>query len=131
MKHESSTAWADYVDSRRRLIHEWRDQGWTLDDIAHRLTLAEGQLESILEQAVEPPFPGSSRYQLIEWKRRANALEAEVHAAGGVPSEPPKESEFRALAMHPDPELCGCQYWTDHPRPGQHHPGCQHAKAKP
>lgn len=122
------TAWPDYVDARRRLIHEWKEQGVSDEDICIRIQLEVEQIAVIAQQPTDPPFPGSSRYQLLEWRQRAAALEAEVHAAGAVPSEPPKESGFHALALHPDPECCGCQYWTDHPRPGEHHPRCEHAQ---
>lgn len=120
------TAWADYVDARLQLVHHWRHEGASLDDIASRLTIDVERIAVWLKS--EPlPFPGSSRSQLAEWKARVAALEAELHAAGAMPSEPPKESEFRALRTHPDAELCGCQYWTDHPRPGMHHSLCEHA----
>lgn len=125
------SAWPDYVDARRRLVHEWREQGWSVDDIAGKLEVFPWQVDQLLQEPLDPPFPGSSRHQVIEWRKRINALEAEIYAAGAVPSEPPKESEFRALTAHADPELCGCQYWTDHPKPGRHHPKCEHAEAEP
>jgi hypothetical protein len=122
------TAWVDYVDARRRLLHEWHEQGVSAEDMAVRIELWTEQIEAILAQPTEPPFPGSARFQLEEWKRRVAELEAELYAAGATPSNPPPvESQFRALKLHPDPECCGCQYWTDHPRPGQHHPQCEHA----
>lgn len=120
------TAWVDYIDARRRMIHEWHEQGVSAEDIMIRLELDADQVETILRQPADP-FPGSSRAQVREWRARASALEAELHAVGAVPSTPPTESGFHALALHPDPECCGCQYWTDRPRLGQHHPLCEHA----
>lgn len=121
------SAWADYVDGRRQVIHQWKNEGASTEEILVRLELDAELVEQCL-RAEATPFPGSSRWQLNAWRARCAALEAEVHAAGAVPSEPPKESGFHALALHPDPECCGCQYWTDHPRPGQHHPRCEHAR---
>lgn len=121
------TAWVDYVDARRRLVHEWKEQGVCDDDIAIRLELEPVQIEAIGQQPTEPPFPGSSRYQLIEWQRRVRELEAELHAAAAGVSKGPSESQFRALLPHADAECCGCQYWSDHPRPGEHHPNCDQA----
>lgn len=122
------TAWVDYVDARRRLLHEWAEQGVSREDMAVRIELDDERIAAILSQAPDPPFPGSARYQVLEWRKRCADLETELQAAGAVPSEPPPvESMFRSLRLHPDPELCGCQYWTEHPRPGEHHPQCEHA----
>lgn len=119
------SAWADYVDARQQLVHQWRCEGVSIEDIVLRLEVDSERVETWLR--TEPlPFPGSSRAQLEEWKRRGAALESEVYAAGGVPSEPPKESEMRSLKLHPDPECCGCQYWTDRPLFGEHHELCEH-----
>lgn len=122
------TAWVDYVDARRRLIHEWHAQGVTDEEIAIRIELDVERVASIVGQPADPPFPGSARHQVLEWKRRVAELESELYAVGATPSTPPLESEFRALRLHPDPECCGCQFWTDHPRPGTHHPQCEHAR---
>lgn len=126
------TAWVDYVDARRRLLHEWQEQGVAHDEMAVRIELDEQRVANILVQPADPPFPGSARHQVLEWKRRCAELEAELHAVGAVPSEPPPlESMFRSLRLHPDAEVCGCQYWTEHPRIGQHHPQCEHARVLP
>jgi len=123
------TAWVDYVDARRRLIHEWAGQDVGAEDIAIRLALETEQVADIIAQPADPPFPGSARHQVLEWKARVAALESELHAVGAIPSEPPPiESQFRALALHPDPECCGCQYWVDHPREGVHHAHCEYAR---
>lgn len=123
------TAWVDYVDARRRLIHEWHRQDVSAEDIAVRIAIEPEQVQAIITQSAEPPFPGSARHQVLEWKKRCSDLEAELQAVGAVPSEPPPvESMFRSLALHPDPECCGCQYWVEHPRPGEHHEQCEHAR---
>jgi hypothetical protein len=127
------SGWADYIDARAQLVHQWRSEGASIEDIVSRLEVDAERVENWLRS--EPlPFPGSSRAQLAEWKERAAALEQELHAVGAThtPTPPPPiDSELRALAPHPDPELCGCQYWTDAPASGtRHDPRCEHA-AKP
>ena len=119
-------AWADYVDGRAQLIHQWHREGASVEDILVRLELDAPIVEQVLRNP-PLPFPGSARAQVAAWRDRCQALEQEIHAAGGTPSDPPKESGIHALALHPDPECCGCQYWTDHPKPGEHHPLCEHA----
>lgn len=119
------SAWSDYVDARQQLVHQWRREGLSIEEIVIRLEVDSERIETWLR--TEPvPFPGSSRAQLIEWRARAGALEAELHAARAAQSEPPMQSEMRSLKLHHDPECCGCQYWTDRPLHGQHHKQCEH-----
>jgi len=130
---QRSASWADFVDARRRLVHEWRAHGEEPAHIARRLATAPELVALILRQPVDPPQPGSTRAQRDEWKRRALAAEAQLQG-GATPDPavpPPTESEFRSLALHPDPECCGCQYWVDTPLPTigvEHNPHCEHAK---
>jgi hypothetical protein len=139
------TAWLDYLDARRRMIHEWREQGIEPGDIAIRLEVDVDRVDEILEQLVEPPLPGCSRDVAARLRRRVAELERELHrevpAADRppgmrhtvpwlpVPREPRADaSEFGALELHPDPERCGCQYWHDTIIAGEHNPRCAHAK---
>lgn len=127
-----TTAWLDYLDARRRMVHEWHEQNISAADIAVRLEVDVERVEQIVEELIDPAVPGSSRDVAARLTRRVADLEGELHRA--VPPErPPSESEFRALASHPDPELCGCQYWGDSTAAGGHHnPRCEHApKARP
>lgn len=120
------TAWADYVDARLLYVHQLRSEGASVEQIVGRLEVDAETVEAWLRQA-PVPFPGSSRAQLDEWKTRVSALEAELHAAALSQRSAPIESEFRALRLNPDPELCGCQYWAHAPGGGKHHPRCMHA----
>jgi hypothetical protein len=127
-----SAVWADFVDARRRLVHEWREQGNTPAHIARRLVVAPELVEVILRQAIDPPQPGSVRAQRDEWKRRALAAENALHLVPSTapPVPPPTLSELRALALDPHPAACGCQYWVDTPPESagdQHNPHCEHA----
>ena len=124
------TAWADYVDGRQQIIHQWRGEGASTEQIAARLGVETDLVEHWLKTGALP-YPGSSRAQLAEWRGRAERLELALQRSS--PSEPPPgtrapiESEMRALRMHPTPELCGCQYWSDAAPDGEHHPRCMHA----
>jgi DNA-binding transcriptional MerR regulator len=125
------SAWSDYLDARQQLVHQWRDNGMSIEDIVHRLEVDAESIESWLKSA-PLPYPGSSRAQLAAWKTRAAELEAALHAARSEPPPPgsvPAVSEMRGLRLHPEPSLCGCQYWTDAPLEDAHHPRCIHAKA--
>lgn len=125
------TAWADYVDARQQLVHQWRREGASVEDIVGWLEVDEARVQKWLATAPEP-FPGSVRAQLGEWKLRAEKLEAALHAAHTEPPPPssagraPIESEMRALRLDPHVELCGCQYWTDAIE-GAHHARCIYA----
>jgi hypothetical protein len=126
------TAWLDYLDARRRMVHEWREQGVAPADIAVRLEVDTEHVERIVGQLVDPPLPGCSREVAARLARRVADLERELHGAPTPPPErptTPSESEFRALRLHPDPEVCGCQYWRD-ATPGKHHPRCEHPHGK-
>ena len=131
------SAWADWVDARGQLVHQWRSEGASVEEIVSRLDVDAERVESWL-RAPPLPFPGSSRAQLDEWKARVAALEAEAYAPGCAPPRPSDgsteavsvPSEMRSLRMHPDPECCGCQYWATTTSPGspaRHHVGCIHA----
>jgi hypothetical protein len=126
------SAWADYLDGRLQVIHQWKGEGASIEEISVRLEVDPERIEIALR--TEPvPYPGSSRAQLAEWRARAERLELALQRSS--PSEPPPgtrapvESEMRALRMHPTPELCGCQYWADAAPDGAHNPRCIHAKA--
>lgn len=123
------TAWADYVDARQQLVHQWRREGASVEDMIGWLEVDAARVERWLSTAPEP-FPGSVRAQLAEWKARAEALETALHATHTEPppssGRAPVESEMRALRLDPHVELCGCQYWTAAVE-GEHHPRCIHA----
>lgn len=124
-----ASAWADYVDARRQLIHQWHGDQVRPSDIAIRLALDVPLIEHILAQAPDP-MPGSSRYQALALARRVEDLEQELHRVRSTapPVPTPAESELRSLALHPHPARCGCQYWSGTPRPGDaHNPHCEHA----
>lgn len=121
------TAWLDYVDARRRLVHEWHEQGVDVDAICFRIEQTPEQITAIISQCPDP-LPGTARWQVRELRRRVLALEQELHAMQVVTIPPPTESEMRALKPHPDPECCGCQYWVDTRQPAVlHNPRCEHA----
>lgn len=127
-----SAVWADYVDARRRLVHEWREQGNSPGHIARRLDVAPELVDLILRQTVDPPQPGSVRAERDEWKRRALAAEATIHVVRTTPPPvpPPTDSEVRSLTLDPHPAACGCQYWLDTPLESagdKHNPHCQYA----
>lgn len=123
-----TTGWLDYIDARRRMIHEWAEQRIGAADIAIRLEVDVEHVEKILGQPVDPPLPGCSREVAARLARRVADLERELHRSASGAERAPVESEFRALKLHPDPELCGCQYWRD-TTPGLAHNGrCEHAK---
>jgi hypothetical protein len=118
----------DFFDARRRLIHEWRGQGMSPEDIAVRFILFVDQVEAILAQP-DQPLPGSSRALAQELRLRVKELEREIHAYREPPSPlPPQAStDVRALLSNPDPALCGCQYWVQSDgviAPDAHQPGC-------
>jgi hypothetical protein len=128
-----SYSWSDYVDARQRLVHGWLAEGVTPAAISRRFEVPERLVERIALSPPEPPVPGSSRDQLLNWQRRVADLERELHAATPTPRLPipmpaPVQSEVRSLLPHPDALRCGCQHWTDPPKPGQHHPQCMHGK---
>lgn len=127
-----SVVWLDYLDARRRLAHAWRAEGLESFDIALRFEVDTQHVERILAQPVDPPMPGTTRDKVRTLERRVESLESAL-LRPPPPSEQraPAESEFRALRLHPDPECCGCQYWSDTPTPGQHNPKCQHFKGAP
>lgn len=111
------------------MVHEWREQDISAADISVRLELDVERVEQILAQLVDPPLPGCSRDVAGRLARRVAELERELHRSAPAPERVPGESEFRALKLHPDPEVCGCQYWRDTSRPAVEHNGrCEHAK---
>lgn len=126
----SSSAWADFLDARLRLVHEWTDEGLSSVAIALRLTPDAQQITLISMTPTEPPIPGCSRDRVAMLTDRCQRLEAELNQRGaGFSTLPPSEAPpscIRALTLHPDAKLCGCQYWHERPRPGEHHPQCAH-----
>jgi len=126
----SASAWADYLDARLRLIHEWGDEGLTSIRISERLCVDAVDCERILQTPTEPPLPGCSRDLVRTWRERAARLEAMVIEAEGrastMPPEQPVYSQIQAIKRDPDPAICGCQYWHERPRAGEHHPHCEH-----
>lgn len=128
-----NSAWADYLDARLRLVHEWAGDGLPWEDMVDRLTPERHQLMLLLLTPLTPA-PGTSRDQVIQLRLRVERLEHALRAAQEAPPPrvaPPTHSELRALLCQPDPDQCGCQYWADKPTPGQHHAQCAYApKAK-
>jgi hypothetical protein len=125
-------ALADWMDARAAIVHEWRENGASVQEIVKRLTPDEGTVTAWLA-APPVPFPGSSRARVVELSRRVADLERTVHRpTTPVPNRPaPTESEYRSLRLHPDPECCGCRFWDEPPPPsGEHHPRCEHVERK-
>jgi hypothetical protein len=123
------TAWVDYIDARRRMIHEWSANGASVDDICGRLALSVEKVESILVQLADPPLPGCSREVADKLRQRVAELERLVHRIRETPSSrpAPEVSDVRGLLSNPNPALCGCQYWS--PSDGmtlcdRHHQSC-------
>lgn len=133
MSQPVTTAWLDYIDARRRMIHEWHEQNISAVDIAIRIELDVESVERIIGQLIDPPLPGCAREVVARLERRVADLEREVHRSAPPPDRAPVESEYRSLRLHGAVELCGCQYWHDTPCPGvAHNPRCDHApKAGP
>ncbi len=129
----TALAWADYLDARLRLVHEWAGEGLSFVEMARRLTPDPHDLALLMLTATIPPQPGSSRDQLISARIRLDRAERQLtERAEPLPRRPhPPNSQVRALLLDPDPNICGCQHWTNHPRNGEHHPHCAHAAAKP
>lgn len=123
------SALGDYIDGRRQIVHEWHAADVSAEDIATRLTIDAEMVRGWLTEK-DRPFPGSSRDQLERLRARCASLEAAVHALGETPTDrPPTSSDFRSLALHPDPELCGCQYWAGEREGAGHNPRCEHARS--
>lgn len=126
----SSSAWADYLDARLRLVREWDDAGHSPIEIAERLTPSAVDIVKLLETPTEPPIPGCSRDRVRFLTDRIERLTTELANRGEVfstlPPQMPTHSQIRSLALDPDPAACGCQYWVERPRPGEHHPECAH-----
>lgn len=133
----AGSAWADYLDARLRLVHQWAGEGKSFDEMVERLTPDAHQLALLLLTPTMPPLPGSSRDRVRSWQERAERLQRELIAmmARIAPPEPqppqPRISQVRALLSDPDPARCGCQYWTDHPTPHRHHTECSQAPPPP
>jgi hypothetical protein len=129
-RNMAASAWADYLDVRVRLVHEWMDQGLTSIECAPEFDVSPEEIERIRLTPPDPPVPGSSRDQLALWKARCLALEQRANDAEPTPHLPPPpiHSEVRGLLPHEDPLRCGCQHWTDPPPAGEHHPSCVHGR---
>jgi hypothetical protein len=108
------TAWPDYLDARRRLVHEWGEQGVGAEDIALRLEVDTEHVERILRQPLEPT-PGTARALVVELRMRIVDLEQALHDRRAVISTrpPPVASDIRGLLAHVEPALCGCQHWVE------------------
>ncbi len=132
-----STTWADYLDARLRLVHEWAGEGVSFDTMAQRLTPDPHQLALLLLTPTTPPLPGSSRDRMRSWQMRAERLQRELIAmmARVAPPDPqpdpPRITQVRALLSDPDPDRCGCRYWTDDPPAHAHHTECSQAPPPP
>jgi len=102
------TAWLDYIDARRRLIHEWHGQGIDPVDIAFRFELDFERVSRIIREPTDPPLPGSARAVAAELRRRVAALERALHARDSEPPPPrggvPTTSQIRSLLSNPDGE---------------------------
>ena len=127
----SASAWADYLDARTRLVHQWTAEGLAFAVMVQRLTPLATDLA--VEGPSDPPLPGSSRAQLGAWRARAGDLETELRERDSPAPETDRSqrdaevlraSHVRALMSHPDPAQCGCQYWSPPPALGTHHPRC-------
>lgn len=125
------TAWLDYLDARRRLIHEWHAAGVSAEDAAVRIEIDAAHAQKIIEQLVDPPLPGSSRALVAELRKRIEELEAELHRRESLPPSErmhvPSRSQIRALLSNADPAKCGCQFFADSEAvtvPERHHPEC-------
>lgn len=130
MRYQRGTAWSDYLDARLRLVHDWAGEGVGFEEMVDRLECDAHDLALLLLQPTVPPRPGCSRDQLVSTRIRLERAEKELLRAAAPPPAPerrPPNSQVRALLLDPDPALCGCQFWTDNPRPGNHHPQCAHA----
>lgn len=127
----SASPWADYLDARLRLVHQWMDEGRSAIEIVEKLTPTAVTIETVSVTPVDPPYPGCSRAQAEQWKERCARLETLLASRGdaisAAPPSRPVLSQIQALTTSPDPGFCGCQFWTDLPRPGEHHPECEHA----
>jgi DNA-binding transcriptional MerR regulator len=122
------TAWLDYIDARRRMVHEWSAQGVNAEDISVRLEVDPEHVERIRSQSTEP-LPGTARATVRELRTRISELEQQLHGSRDTPPVPPPPvtSDVRSLLAHIDPALCGCQHWvTRDPSvaPDQHDPRC-------
>lgn len=129
----SASPWADYLDARLRLVHQWAGEGVSFEDMADRLAPDPEQLALILLTSTEPPLPGSARDRMIAWQLRAEQLQRELNARAQpeAQGQVPRHTQVRALLSDPDPDSCGCQYWTDQPVLHQHHRECSHAPPPP
>jgi len=129
------TGWLDYVDARRRMIHEWYSQGIEAFDMALRFEIDVEHVERIIRQPADPPLPGTARAQVIELRKRVAELERELHRRDSLPPPPPgivpTTSQIRALLSNPDPALCGCAFFKPDAETGvasdEHHPECPFA----
>jgi hypothetical protein len=98
-------AYADWVDARVAIVHEWRGHGMSVANIARRLTPDADFVRALLKTP-PLPVPGSSRALVLELRQRVADLEhallvAEPHAPPTPRREPPRESDVRELAPHP------------------------------
>lgn len=126
----SASPWADYLDARLRLVRKWADEGHSPVAIALRLAPGAVDVIKMLETPTEPPIPGCSRDLARTWRDRAERYRSELDARGAdvttLPPDHPLHSQIQALGMRENPDECGCQYWVERPRPGEHHPGCDY-----
>lgn len=122
------TPWLDYLDARRRLIHEWHALELDAVDIAFRFSVDREHVLRILQQRLDPPAPGTSRSLVAQLRQRVRDLERAIHQRDFQPARAlPPRSDIRSLLSNPDPALCGCQFWlqTDGMTvQDSHHPEC-------
>jgi hypothetical protein len=123
------SSWLDYVDARRRMIHEWHERGVDAVDITFRFVIGVDYVTTILHQPIDPPFYGTSRALVAELRGRVSDLERLLHKRDSQPPERPvpTASLIRSLLSNPNPALCGCQYFAPADGvivPDEHHPDC-------
>lgn len=91
------SALADWIDVRVAIVHEWRKQGLSVEEITRRLTVDDEAVRTWLRSA-PLPLPGSSRALVADLRRRIADLERALYEAEpGATARAPAESECRAL----------------------------------
>lgn len=90
----SASAWADYLDARLRLVHEWRDEGHSPIATAERLTTDAARVLQLEQTPTEPPIPGCSRHLVAIWRDRCERLEAMLAESGPATPRSPGLSGF-------------------------------------